>query len=296
MRGIGCFISKNRRQILGALIFFGALCFGGTAFASSVTLSWVASTSTVAGYNIYRSNTSGGPYTKLNTSLLTGTSYADNTVQAGQSYYYVTTAVNSSGVQSIYSNQAHATVTRLLSVSPTTVSFGNVVVGARSMLPVVVTNTGSSSVTVSQGTVTGTGFSVSGPAMPFSLAAGQNTSLTVTFAPSAVGGVTGTLSVLSNASDSPNVASFSATGVAQHSVALTWVASTSANITGYNLYRATVSGGPYTKINSSLVTGSSYTDTTVQAGETYYYVATAVSSQGLQSADSNQATAVVPTP
>jgi Abnormal spindle-like microcephaly-assoc'd, ASPM-SPD-2-Hydin len=75
-----------------------------------VDLSWTASTSTVSGYNIYRATVSGGPYTIINPSLQSGTTYTDSTVQAGQTYYYVTTAVNSSGVESAYSNQVSAAI------------------------------------------------------------------------------------------------------------------------------------------------------------------------------------------
>src|SRR5262245_26502842 len=49
-----------------------------------------------------------------------------------------------------------------------------------------------------------------------------------------------------------------------HGVSLTWAASTSANIAGYNVYRATTSGGPYTKLNASVVSGLSYSDNVVQ--------------------------------
>src|SRR5262249_49384571 len=81
-----------------------------------------------------------------------------------------------------------------------------------------------------------------------------------------------------------------------HSVALGWTASTSSNIAGYNVYRGTVSGGPYTRLNTSVVTGTIYTDGAVQSGQTYYYVATAVDTSNNESAYSSQATAVVPTP
>jgi hypothetical protein len=81
-----------------------------------------------------------------------------------------------------------------------------------------------------------------------------------------------------------------------HSITLSWVASVSSNVAGYNVYRSTSSGGPYTKINSSTVTGISYVDNTVQAGTTYYYVMTAKDSSNNESAYSAQASAVVPTP
>jgi len=40
-------------------------------------LSWTASTSIVAGYNIKKSSVTGGPYTKVNTTLITGLTYVD---------------------------------------------------------------------------------------------------------------------------------------------------------------------------------------------------------------------------
>jgi fibronectin type 3 domain-containing protein len=48
-------------------------------------------------------------------------------------------------------------------------------------------------------------------------------------------------------------------------------------------------------LNSTLLTGLTYTDSTVSAGATYYYVVTDAES-GVESGFSNQATAVVPTP
>jgi hypothetical protein len=83
---------------------------------------------------------------------------------------------------------------------------------------------------------------------------------------------------------------------ASHSSTLNWVASTSSNVTGYNIYRGTASGGPYTRVNSTLVAAVTYTDGTVQAGQTYFYVVTAVDSNSNESAYSNQAQATIPTP
>jgi hypothetical protein len=81
-----------------------------------------------------------------------------------------------------------------------------------------------------------------------------------------------------------------------HSVSLTWAASSSPNIAGYNVYRSGTSGGPYAKLNSSLVSGISLTDNSVLAGQTYYYVATAVDTSNNESAYSAQAQAKIPTP
>jgi len=85
------------------------------------------------------------------------------------------------------------------------------------------------------------------------------------------------------------------TGVV-HSVSLNWTASTSSNVTGYHVYRGTVSNGPYTKLTTSPVSLTSYTDYSVQSGKTYYYVTTAVDSTANESIYSNEAPAVVPIP
>jgi hypothetical protein len=83
---------------------------------------------------------------------------------------------------------------------------------------------------------------------------------------------------------------------ASHSVTLSWTSSPSSNLSGYNVYRSTTSGGTYAKVNTALVSATSYTDANVQAGQTYYYVATAVDTSSNESAYSNQAQATVPTP
>lgn len=82
-----------------------------------------------------------------------------------------------------------------------------------------------------------------------------------------------------------------------HGVTLNWGASASQNVQGYNLYRSSTSGGPYTKLNTTgVITGLSYTDSAVSAGLTYYYVATTVDISNNESAYSAQATAAIPTP
>src|SRR5207244_13449009 len=59
---------------------------GITASQHSVSLSWNRSTSAVAHYNVYRTGTSGGPYTRI--ASVPGTSYTDTTVKAGRAYDY----------------------------------------------------------------------------------------------------------------------------------------------------------------------------------------------------------------
>jgi Abnormal spindle-like microcephaly-assoc'd, ASPM-SPD-2-Hydin len=82
----------------------------GTTPVYTVGLSWSPSTSSVMGYNVYRGAASSGPFSKVNPSLNSTTAYTDNTVTTGQTYYYVTTAVNSSNVESAQSSPAEAVI------------------------------------------------------------------------------------------------------------------------------------------------------------------------------------------
>jgi hypothetical protein len=185
--------------------------------------------------------------------------------------------------------------TQVLGLGASSLSFGNVNVGSSSSLNVTVTNNGNSNVTISNVSVKGAGFSASGLTSGEILTPTQSATLTAQFAPTAAGLISGSVSIASNATNSPSTITVSGTGVSvtPNSVALSWTASTS-TVTGYNVYRGTISGGPYAQLNSSLVTAVNYTDSTVTAGVTYYYVITAVNSSNVESADSNQATAVIP--
>jgi hypothetical protein len=87
--------------------------------------------------------------------------------------------------------------------------------------------------------------------------------------------------------------SYTLTIQSNYRVTLNWNASTSSDIIGYNVYRGTVSGGPYTEI-ASHVTETTYTDTAVADNETYYYVTTAVNNQNQQSQYSDQVIVEIP--
>ena len=62
----------------------------------------------------------------------------------------------------------------------------------------------------------------------------------------------------------------------------------------YNIYRSTVSGGQYVKINSGLVSGVNYSDSSVMTSTTYFYVTTAVNSGNDESGFSNEVPATIP--
>jgi hypothetical protein len=85
--------------------------------------------------------------------------------------------------------------TAQISLSVSNVALGSVQVGSSVIMPVAVTNTGKQTVTISQATVSGTGFSFAGPNLPITVAPQQTTSLSVSFAPQTAGSVTGSLNV-----------------------------------------------------------------------------------------------------
>jgi Abnormal spindle-like microcephaly-assoc'd, ASPM-SPD-2-Hydin len=187
------------------------------------------------------------------------------------------------------------TQTQVLTFNVSGLSFGNVSVGSNSSLPATLTNTGNASVTVSSSNTTGAGFTVSGVSPGETLNPNQSIPVTVQFAPSAAGAVNGNLTIVSNATDSPTSIGLTGTGTQQAAtVALGWTASTS-SVIGYNVYRGTTTGGPYSsKLTSSPVGSTQFTDTGVQSGLTYYYVVTSVSSNDVESVYSGQAVATIP--
>ena len=140
-------------------------------------------------------------------------------------------------------------------------------------------------------------FVLSGISLPATLAVGQSVPFIVTFLPQTSGSAAASLSFVSNATNSPATESLSGSGVAptQHSVDLSWGASSSSNVVGYNVYRAGASGGPYATVMSAN-SGTTFVDASVQAGQKYYYVVTAVDTSGTESVYSNQVQAIIPSP
>jgi hypothetical protein len=220
------------------------------------------------------------------------------TTTADSGAQFTVTITNVAG--NITSNAAILTVnaaTFLLNASTAILNFASVNIGSNSILPVTFTNAGNSNVTISSVTIAGAGYTASGVSTGQILTPGQVATLNVTFTPSTAATLPGTATVASNATNSP--ASITLTGIGvqpiAHSVTLNWTASTS-TVSGYNVYRSSVSGGPYTKVNPSLDTTTQYVDSTVVAGQTYYYVVTSVDSSNVESTDSNQVSATIPTP
>jgi hypothetical protein len=186
----------------------------------------------------------------------------------------------------------------LVSLSATSLAFGNQPIEVSSTTQTVtLSNTGNAALSITSLALTGTnaGDFAQTNTCGSSLAGGANCTLVVWFTPSVAGSEAASLSIADNCSGSPQTVSLSGTGI--HDVVLSWNASTTSGIVGYNVYRGTTSGGESaTPLNSSPVAAGctstatcTYTDVTVVAGTTYYYTVTAVASDGVQSAASTQA-------
>jgi hypothetical protein len=190
--------------------------------------------------------------------------------------------------------QGGGTTAGQLAVTPTTMTFGNVSVGGSSAQPGTLT-AGGSDIQVLSAAWNGQGYLLSGISFPVMVPAGQSVPFTVTFTPQSAGNTHGSIAFDSNATNSPTTETLTGSGTeqSQHSVALSWNASTS-QVVGYNIYRGVTSGGPYTKLNTSANTSTAYTDNSVHNGQIYYYVTTAVDSSNQESVYSNQVSASIP--
>jgi fibronectin type 3 domain-containing protein len=263
---------------------------GATGGSGVVNLNWTQSVSPgITGNNVYRSTTgSGGPYNLL-ANLAASTSYSDTAVAAGSTYYYGVTAVSSSG-ESAMSAYAGATT---IPAAPTglAANAGN----AQVALSWTAT-TGASSYKVKRATVSGGPYTTiaTGVTSPSYTNTSLTNGTTYYYVVSAVNG-SGESANSAQVSATPSApagpaapTSLAASSTVKKQIKLTWTQSTSPNITNNKIYRATRSGGPYTLVTTVSPT-TSYNDTGLNSGTTYYYVVTAVNSSSLESPYSNQA-------
>jgi hypothetical protein len=228
-------------------------------------------------------------YSAKFTPTATGTRTATITIYSTASDSTVTLPLSGIGT---------ATTSGTLAVSPA--ALGSVVVGTSGTASGTLT-AGGSSVAVSAVSSNNSAFSVGGLSLPVTIPAGNSAAFTVTFSPQTTGPVTAALTFTSNAQSSTTVETLTGTGMAApvHSVNLSWSTSTSSNVSGYNIYRAAYASacGSFSKINSSLNTGTLYTDSAVVDSATYCYATTAVNTTNEESGYSNVVSNVqVPAP
>ncbi len=184
----------------------------------------------------------------------------------------------------------------VLTMYSSSANFGDVAVGSSVTLGVTFANTGGSSLTLQQNSVSGAGFVTNGIGSGVTLGPGQYVTLAVTFNPLATGNATGMASISSSTASSAINVPFSGNAVVPtHWAAFDWAASPS-SVVGYNVYRRAETDTSWNKLNSSPITASAYTDWDVQTGDSYVYGVTAVSATNIESRLSNVAEATIPTP
>lgn len=246
-----------------------------TAGNAVVSLSWSASTG-ATWYVVLRSTTSGSGYTVISSDL-SSTSYSDTTVTNGTTYYYVVLAEDSFG-ESGYSNQASATPEPPPS-PPTglTATAGNALV-----LLSWTASTGATSYNVYRSTTSGSGYSqiANGLTSTSYTDTGVTNGTTYYYVVTAVNssgesGYSNEASATPEPAPSPPTSLTATAGNAQ--VSLSWVSGAGSG--SYNVYRSLTSGGPYSEI-ASAVAATSYTDSSVSNGTTYYYVVAGVNQYG----------------
>jgi Transmembrane protein 131-like N-terminal/Abnormal spindle-like microcephaly-assoc'd, ASPM-SPD-2-Hydin len=198
-----------------------------------------------------------------------------------------------------------------LQVTPPSLNFGNTTIHTSSWQNATITNTGNLTLTINSVAVSNPAFLISGLSSGTNLAPGQSSEFKLGFQPAAAGSATATLSVNSASLTSPLKLSISGAGVnantsspsssgstapaTSHVVKLTWNASPSA-VLGYEVYRSTTAGGPFTRLTLGLVSALDFSDQSVQPGRQYFYVVTAINATGAESAYSNEVSVSVPTP
>jgi hypothetical protein len=232
-----------------------------------------------------------------------GSNFKFRTEQSADKYLNSVGALSATGslslcnmVLSISSSTSSSSSSLLLNASSTSLNFGNVGISSGgSDQYVTLTNAGTANITISKVAVAGTGFTAGGSSAGITLSPNQTTTIRATFDPSATGKFSGTVTVSSNATNSPASIALFGTAVAGtvHAVTLTWQPGSTGTV-GYNVYAGSTSGGPYSRLNTSTVTNTSYVNSGVQSGQTYYFVVTSVSSSDKESARSTEVKAAVP--
>jgi len=208
-----------------------------------------------------------------------------------------TLTASASGVSKTFALQLTSNVATL-NVNAASIAFGSVNLSTATTQSVTLTSTGTAPVTISAIAVTGTGFTVSGVALPLTLNPSQTATLNILFVPITSGASSGQVTITSNSSTgTTTVITLSGTGQSvTHEVDLSWIAPVASTdpVTGYIVFRASGGTATYQQLNAAAVTQTAYVDTTVQTGQTYDYMVESVDASGTRSVPSNTFNAVIP--
>jgi glycosidase len=289
-----------------------------------VDLSW-QTVPDAAGYYVYRSLVSGGGYTRLNETPMAVAAFHDSGVTNGQRYYYVVTAVDEAGNQSERSKETSALPYRPVGWAghlwPPTIEMTLSALDSQTVYAQVWVD----GITSAPGQAAGilaqfaSGLSGSDPAswswqpMLYNVDVGNNDEYKFTFTPESAGtfdylarfstnlglnwtyaytdeGQRGSLVVHPSGDTTPPATPMDLTVVeaAPSFISLSWDPVTDPDLYRYEIYRADMSGGPYSKIADVLAPSTTYSDWSVTTGATYFYVVVAADTSFNKSAYSNE--------
>ncbi len=227
---IGCLLALTGCQGLAPANTTGStialstssLNFGSVMVGSSKTMQETLSNPSAAAVTVSQATASGAGFS-ISGLKLPLTLSPSQTVSFSATYS-PTTPGSSSGSLTVVSNASNSSVGASLSgtavtsgslaANPSNVAFGNVQVGSTASQFESLTNTGGSTVTISQVNVTGAGFSINNLTLPVTLNANQSVTFTTVFSPANSGSASGSLTIVSDSSDSNLTISLSGTGTA----------------------------------------------------------------------------------
>ncbi|MDH5527574.1 MAG: hypothetical protein OEY97_09740 [Nitrospirota bacterium] len=275
----------------------------------SITLNWILSTDVdVTEQRIYRSATSGSGYVLTGTVGSAVTTFADTGLTNGTAYFYVVTAFDGAN-ESANSLEATATpADNLAPVAPTALGAGDTPLDEGGSITLTWTPSVDAGVTeqrMYRSTTSGSGYVLIGSIPNNTLSTWNDTTATngtpYYYVVRAWDGLFESAnSTQASATAVDNLAPSAPTVLTAidtpsdngGSITLNWGLSTSPDVTGQRVYRATASGGPYSQIGviADAVTAA-WADTTAVTGTTYFYRVRAFDGTNL-SAQSNEASAV----
>jgi Abnormal spindle-like microcephaly-assoc'd, ASPM-SPD-2-Hydin len=288
--------SASATAALTALSCTSGSIAGSRTDACTVTLNTAAPAS---GFSVSLSSNNNAVTIPASVTVAAGATSANftATVSAVTTAQAVKLEASAGSVTETFALQLSASVPAL-SIGASSIGFGNVALNTPATQTVILSSTGTASVTVNSAVLVGVGFTLSGPTFPETLSPGQTATLGVEFDPTVLGAAAGTLTITSTSSTNGTaVIAVTGTGTAaSYAVDLSWDAPTNSTdpVAGYNVYRSPSGGSTYALLNSSVDTLTTYVDSTVQNGDSYDYIVESVDASGVESVPTSPVVVTIP--
>ncbi len=266
--------------------------------SSRIDLSWTDNSNNENNFIVSRSTTSGGPYSDIATLGVNVTSYSNTGLSASTTYYYVVRASNAAG-SSALSAQASATTLVTVPAAPSGLSASAI---SSSRIDLSWTdNSGNETAFIVARSTTSGGPYTDIATLGANVTAYSNTGLAASTtyyyvvrasnaAGSSANSAQASATTLATVPAAPS--GLTATAINSGQVNLAWT-DNSSNETSFIVARGGTTGGPYTDIATLGANVTSYSDTSVGANTTYFYVVRAANAAG---SSPNSAQASVTTP